>query len=250
MIEFDTINLDKMDDIQLVKHFQTILIGCATGVFIDDEIYSLTRTKILSNKSIAQLLPDWVSTHRTKDQFWAFIKVKYSSYKERREYIWSEFAKIFEFLEKTTNSPLEEIISFDEPHIHLQWEKALKRKQSDPEGAITLARTLIESTLKHILDEKSITYEETADLPELYKKVASTLRLSPESHQEQIFKQILGGANSVIFGLGTLRNKLGDAHGKSKRNVKPSERHSELAVNLAGAMAIFLFKTFEESKKK
>ena len=30
-------------------------------------------------------------------------------------------------------------------------------------------------------------------------------------------------------------------------NLKPKERHSELAVNLAGTMAIFLFKTYKDA---
>jgi len=148
----------------------------------------------------------------------------------------------------TNMSTIDENIVFDEEHIHTQWKKALERKKNDPEGAITTARTLIESILKYILDEKKIIYNENADLSEMYKEVAKSLNLAPEQHQEQIFKQILGGANGIISGLGSLRNKLGDAHGKTKVSIKPKERHSELAVNLAGTMAIFLYKTFKEEK--
>ncbi len=146
----------------------------------------------------------------------------------------------------SNNSTFEENIIFDEEHIHKQWKKALERKKNDPEGAITTARTLIESILKYILDEKKITYNENSDLSEIYKEVAKSLKLAPEQHQEQIFKQILGGANGIISGIGSLRNKLGDAHGKAKTSIKPKERHSELAVNIAGTMALFLYKTFKE----
>jgi len=51
-------------------------------------------------------------------------------------------------LEKKSTSPLEENIVFDEVHIHAQWQKALERKQIEPEGTITAARTLIENILK------------------------------------------------------------------------------------------------------
>ena len=102
--------------------------------------------------------------------------------------------------------------------------------------------------MKHILDDQSIVYNDGSDLPILYKEVAKILNLAPEQHNEGIFKQILGGVTSVVTGLGALRNKLGDAHGKSKTNVKPSLRHSELAVNLAGSMAMFLFRTYTEKK--
>lgn len=49
----------------------------------------------------------------------------------------------------------------------------------------------------------------------------------------------------MVEGLGALRNKISDAHGQGKLNVKPSSRHAELAVNLAGTMAVFLFSTWE-----
>ena len=59
-------------------------------------------------------------------------------------------------------------------------------------------------------------------------------------HTEKVFRQVLGGCTAVVEGLGSLRNKLGDAHGKGRLPVKPAPRHAELAVNLAGAMATFL----------
>ena len=62
------------------------------------------------------------------------------------------------------------------------------------------------------------------------------------------FKRILGGATSVIEGLGSLRNKIGDAHGHAKKAVRPSARHAQLAVNLAGTMATFIVETWNERK--
>ncbi|WP_420196198.1 abortive infection family protein [Idiomarina xiamenensis] len=77
---------------------------------------------------------------------------------------------------------------------------------------------------------------------------AKELNLSPDQHNEQIFKQILGGCSGIVNGLGTLRNKLGDAHGKGKLPVKPQARHAELAVNLAGSMTLFLISTHANTK--
>lgn len=240
--------INKFSEFQLVEYFQDSLVSRATGGFFDDQFYSIVRTKLISNNTFDKLLPDWIKTKRTIDQFWLFIKNKYDNYEERRKFLWNEFTPLLNYLEQKSTSPIENSIVFDEAHIHDQWQKALERKQTEPEGAITSARTLIECVLKHILDELEVEYNDGADLPDLYKVVANTLNLAPELHQEQIFKQILGGASGIVSGLGALRNKLGDAHGKSKLSVKPSERHSELAVNLAGSMAIFLFKTFKETK--
>lgn len=240
--------IKKLSEFQLVEYFQDGVIARATGSDFDNQLYTTVRTKLIRNKALEKLLPEWIKTKRTIDQFWTFIKGRFSTYQERRDFLWSEFSPILNYLEKKSTSPLEETIVFDEVHIHIQWQKVLGRMKTEPEGAITSARTLIESILKYILDEQGIEYNDGAELPDLYKEVAKFLNLAPEQHQEQIFKQILGGASGIISGLGALRNKLGDAHGKSRKSVKPSERHSELAVNLAGSMAIFLFKTFKETE--
>lgn len=240
--------IDSLNDFELVQYFQDHLILRSTGGGFDEEAFVKIRNLLIGNKSISHLLPKWLTVNRTTDQFWMFIKARYSSYQERREFIWEEFNSLLSYLETDKISPLDETVIFNESYIHALWEKAIERKESDPEGAITAARTLIESVLKYILDEQSISYNDGSDLPILYKEVAKSLNLAPELHNEGIFKQILGGVSSVVTGLGALRNKLGDAHGKSKTNVKPSVRHSELAVNLAGSMAVFLFKSYKEKK--
>ena len=91
-------------------------------------------------------------------------------------------------------------------------------------------------------------YADKDDLPALYKAVATKLKIAPSQHTEETFKRILGGAVSVIEGLGSLRNKIGDAHGHGKRAVRPSARHAQLAVNLAGTMATFIVETWNERK--
>ena len=133
----------------------------------------------------------------------------------------------------------------DSESVRLAWTEALDRRESNPEGAVTMARTLLESTLKTILDDRGVEYGEGQDLPALYKTVSSELRLAPSLHTEQAFKQILGGCHSVVVGLGSLRNKAGDAHGAGRRTYRPASRHASLAVNLAGSMALFLIETHE-----
>ena len=137
----------------------------------------------------------------------------------------------------------------DAEHVRNAWQKALDRRGVDPEGAITVARSLLETVCKFILDEEHVTYSDTMDLPALYQLTANKLRLAPSQHTEQIFKRVLGSCQTVVEGLGTLRNKLSDSHGKSKQAVKPAARHAELAVNLAGTMATFLVATWEARKE-
>jgi hypothetical protein len=130
--------------------------------------------------------------------------------------------------------------------VHAVWQKALDRRIGDPEGAITAARTLLESVCKHILDDASIEYPADTDPPKLWAMCAVTLNLAPHQHQEVLFRTILGNCQSVVNSLGALRNKIGDAHGTGRRPIKAKPRHAELAVNLAGKMAAFLVATLNE----
>jgi hypothetical protein len=142
------------------------------------------------------------------------------------------------------------LAAFDPTQVHARWTAALERRAAEPEGAITLARTLLEDVCKWILDHAGETWAETDDLPSLYRKLAKILRLAPDDHTEQVFRQILGSCQSVVESLGALRNKLGDAHSAGPKRARPQPRHAELAVNLAGAMATFLVSTWQARRKE
>ncbi len=66
---------------------------------------------------------------------------------------------------------------------------------------------------------------------------------------EQVFRQVLGGCQTIVGGLAGVRNKLSDSHGQGKRPIRPSSRHAELAVNLAGAMVTFLVATWQARRE-
>ncbi|WP_407867158.1 abortive infection family protein [Phyllobacterium phragmitis] len=70
--------------------------------------------------------------------------------------------------------------------------------------------------------------------------------MAPDQHTEDIFKRILGGCQTVVEGLGAIRNKLSDAHGRGPKPARATGRHAALAVNLAGAVAMFLVETARE----
>lgn len=239
------------DDFEYASYLQNLLINASTGHEADDKEYKELRLYFLSNEELSHLLPTWIRTNRDLSQFWQFIKYKFSSYQERRQFIWSEFSEMLSILEAGTKIPTDHSVfevlkRFNVDSVHSIWSKALERRQTDPDGAITMARTLLETVCKHILDEKKISYDDNKiDLPQLYHLVSIELNLAPSQHTEEVFKQILGGCSSVVNGLGTMRNKLGDAHGTGKASVRPSSRHAELAVNLAGSVAMFLVETWE-----
>ena len=239
-----------------VERLQNILVARATGSGNEEEgEYRRIRAKLRAEPTIHKRLPQFVQTCGSLIQFWQFIKRKVGGYQNRREYLWEEFRPLIELLEGQAASPAdlavtEALQAFNPDAVHEAWQRALARRQEEPEGAITAARTLLETVCKHILDDCGTAYPTDADLPTLYRLTALKLQLAPSQHTEQVFKQILGGCTAVIEGLGALRNRLGDAHGKGKGIKKPAPRHAELAVNLAGAMATFLIATWQVLPKQ
>lgn len=230
---------------------QNILIARATGESPNPGDYQILRQILMEKAALKQLMPSFVRTNRDLNQFWGFIKYEFEKYQQRRDFIYKEFQPLLDTLEGKNQAPADTSISqtlksFDEAGVHAAWEKALARRVDDPEGAITAARTLLETVCKHILDLQKVAYDpKKIEIHELYKLVANELNLSPNQHNEAVFKQILGGCSAIVSGLGTLRNRLGDAHGQGQVSTKPSHRHAGLAVNLAGSMAIFLVSTWQ-----
>lgn len=231
-----------------IESLQNLVVSHATGGAEDEAEYTRLRQVVLSDGVLELLAPRFIRTCRSLGQFWQFIKNKYGTYAERRTYLWDEFRPMLDTLERGGPTPSDAVVTntlekFDAAHVQAAWSKALDRRSSDPEGAITIARTLLESVCKHILEEGSVPYDDSPDISKLYKQTAEHLNLAPSQHTESVFKQILGGCTAVVEGLGALRNRLSDSHGKGKVGVKPAPRHAELAVNLAGALAVYLLAT-------
>lgn len=252
-----TVSDEPLDESLLDRalRLQNGLIAQATGGGFDggNERYQELRREFAARADTRTKLPDFVRRCSDLSQFWGFIKYERGRYQERRELIWEAFRPLIEYLEAQDRAPgvtpiTDALTVFDPEHVHVAWQKALDRRTADPEGAITAARTLIETVCKHILDDAAIPYPGDADVAKLWALTAEQLQLAPHQHQEPIFKAILGNCQSIVNNLGAIRNRLGDAHGQGRRPVKPQPRHAELAVNLAGTMAAFLVETWSERR--
>lgn len=251
-------NQDSADEAAIDKaiRLQNLLIAQATGgEFYDGgSNYKALRNYFMARSDTKTRLPDFVRRCNDIGQFWGYISYQSSNYKGRREHIWEAFRPLIEYLEFSDRAPgvvpiTETLQSFDVEHVHAAWQKALDRRIDDPEGAITAARTLIETVCKYILDDANTGYADDADLPKLWAMASEQTNLAPSQHQEQVFKSILGNCQSIVGNLSAIRNRVGDAHGQGRRPVKPKPRHAELAVNLAGAMSSFLVATWIERKE-
>jgi hypothetical protein len=235
--------------LEQAKMLENILVHGCEGPSGDTSTYQQLRAELMQDPVLRGLLPEFVRTCRDLRHFWGYIKGYAPKWELRRIHVRDSMTPVFNHLEGAHKAPVDTVASdvlqkFDADGVHTVWEKALGRRHTDPDGAITSARTLLETVCKRILDEVGETYADKDDLPALYRAVALKLQIAPSQHTEEAFKRILGGATSVVEGLGSLRNKIGDAHGQGGKPVRPSARHAQLAVNHAGAMATFLVDTW------
>lgn len=234
--------------VDMVEELQSMLIDLATGGGTEDARYVELRRALMTDVRTRDLLPDFVAKRRNSGALWGYFKGVDGTYQGRRTHIWEAFGPLLDHLERYADDPASTTITaalqtFDPEGVQRAWSRALDRRTDDPEGAVTAARTLLETVCKRVLETLGETYGPSDDLPKLYHRTASALQLAPSQHTEDTFRMILGGCQQVVNGLGTLRNRIGDAHGQGARPVRPAPRHASLAVNLAGAMAMFLVET-------
>ena len=74
-----------------VETLQNLLISRATGGEAHDTEYKRLRKELINETLIVEKLPRFVGTCYDLNQFCNFIKYKFRTYRERREYIWNEF---------------------------------------------------------------------------------------------------------------------------------------------------------------
>lgn len=239
--------------LQKALELRSILTRLATGEDEqgDSDSYVRLRDDFYSDKFTKKLLPDFVLSCRILGDFWPYIKRAFGTYADRRDYIREQFEPLCAYLEEERAFYYDDVVSdsitkFDCDTVIKMWTKALERRDSDPDGAITAARSLVECVCKQILIERDVAYENSFDLPKLFKTTARCLQLAPELYNEDVFKQILSGMQRTIDGFAALRNGLSDAHGQPKGGYRADKRHAELAVNLAGATASFLIQTHQQ----
>lgn len=138
-----------------------------------------------------------------------------------------------------TDVPIEVIALGDRVAQH--WQKARLRRAVEFDGAITAARSLVESAAKHLLDEVGVEYGSADELQSLYRRLIQHYDLLPEKFgKDSPMRQLTGGCMSMIQGLAGLRNSSGDAHGAGRDSSAPTAAEAALAVDVACAVTRFL----------
>jgi hypothetical protein len=128
----------------------------------------------------------------------------------------------------------------------LLWEKA----KTHPTGTIGIAKELIESCCKTILEANDVQYSKNDDLPKLLDKTQSALTINPRDMKDvadhKSVKALLGSLASVARHLAELRNSYGIGHGKSASYTGLSERHANLAAGASLTLVDYLWATHLE----
>jgi hypothetical protein len=193
------------ESIGQVQALKALLVQRATGGFADSGDYIRLPGQLLSAPGVARHLPPFVRRCRDLTEVWDFIKPTIGTWAGRREYLREQFDPLLSHLEAAKSAPSDSVVStrlglLDAQHVQAAWARALERRHEDPEGAITAARSLVESVCKYVLDREGIAYEDQADLPKLYGAAADALQLAPSQHAERDFKRILRGCHRSLRG--------------------------------------------------
>jgi hypothetical protein len=160
------------NDLELAEYLQNIVISKATGGDFDNINYKVIRTKFLDDVKLQELIPDYIKKCRDVEQFWQFIKTKYSGdgcYTKRKNYIYESFQDLLDYLEvenlqgkKTIHLYYkDEIKTIDEELDKLiQEAKERFQKTSDKEVALVMLWGAFERIKTFYSTNKKLSVEE------------------------------------------------------------------------------------------
>ena len=132
-------------------------------------------------------------------------------------------------------------------HIEHQVQTIERAISENPPLAFDLAKALVETICRTILQDRGKTYESNWELNKLFTETAQCLRLLPEAHSSdpemrRTVQRTLAGLNGLIQGLCELRNKAGiTSHGHDAFKVPMEAAQALLAARAADALVHYLF---------
>jgi hypothetical protein len=122
------------------------------------------------------------------------------------------------------------------------WGRAQRKVLKEPDGAITAACVLVETTLKHLLAHLNEPLPADKSILPLYRTLAKKLHLVPDGGEEGALRGFLSGLHTTIQNLGVLRTSMGDSHGRTPHQRRGNIDEARLAVDVAGAISSFLIR--------
>ena len=105
-------DLDYLEtDFEMAEYFFNGMVARATGDQFDPRDYQQLRDYFLGQKRTKDLVPKWIRTNRNVGHYWEYIKNKFQTYAERREFLNNEFDPLLSFLESNESFPAEKSIT-------------------------------------------------------------------------------------------------------------------------------------------
>jgi hypothetical protein len=131
-------------------------------------------------------------------------------------------------------------------HIQRQVSTLEEAIWQQPELAFDIAKALVESVCKTILNDRKIEFSKTDDLPKLYRAVITVLPLLPPQASAEVkaresLKKTMGGLHTTLQGICELRNAQGfTSHGVGTERAELGSTQALLAAQSADAIIAFL----------
>ena len=134
--------------------------------------------------------------------------------------------------------------NLNDPNVTEHIEKAEEKLNSeDYSGAITNARTLVEEILGKIINDEEKINKCGGDVKRLYTEAKKAMGIDQSNNDLTTGEQqILSGLNSIVNGIGTVSNDMGDRHAGDN---EPLRRHAKLAVNASFTFCEFTVDHFQ-----
>lgn len=116
---------------------------------------------------------------------------------------------------------------------------------SEPGEAIALAKEIVESCCKLILDDRNVEYSPKAEIPDLLKALRKEIKIMPEEIDENAkgaaeIRDILTSLGRIAHSLAPLRNAYGKGHGRGRGFKGLEPRHARLAIGAASTFVDFV----------
>ncbi len=149
-----------------------------------------------------------------------------------------------------------EVLSSGATHLEKQVIALEAATAANPGLAFDLAKTLIESTCKTVLSERTSNYDGAWDLPKLLKETLGQLQLVPagvgaEADVSDSLRKTAGGLQTTIQGICELRNTHGFAsHGKDPAFQELESVQALLVARAADAIVSFVFRVHHEYRQE
>jgi hypothetical protein len=116
------------------------------------------------------------------------------------------------------------------------------------ELAIGTGKELLETACKSILKQRCITINKDWSLSQLFRETLKQFDFTPIGAEDPELAQrgiaaLLSGVNSIVHGIGDLRNSYGSGHGKDADFKGIESKYASLFVGLVSQVVILLLET-------